>query len=122
MPATYVIDEARRLVLSEASGVLTAAEMFDHQQCLCADPAFQPDFQQLFDFTKVIETKTSIEDVRRLAAESPFRAGARRAFVVARPVCYGLARMFQMLTEKHKTETEIFGDMEEARRWLGLEP
>lgn len=121
MAATYVIDEARRLVSSKASGTLTAAEIFDHQARLRADKAFKPDFRQIIDFTEVTEVNLQPDDMYRIADGSPFRAGARRAFIIRRPLLYGLARMFQILTEAHEAEIKIFCSVEEANEWLGLE-
>lgn len=120
MPIDYVIDAARRIVLTKATGILTAAEVRDRQQRLLTDPAFQADFRQFADFAEATEFRTTAEDIRHLAENSPFRAGSKRAFVVPRPNFYGLARMFQTLTEEHRAELRIFYDAAEAMSWLEL--
>jgi len=121
MPATYRIDTTRKLVLSSGSGTLTGEEMSDHQSRLKQDPEFRADLDQLMDFTDVEEITVSHEQLQRLAYDSPFGEGSRRAIVVQRPLFYGLARMFQTLTESQGPEVRIFEELAEAKRWLGLE-
>ena len=121
MPATYQIDASRKLVLSKATGILTPAEMIEHQTALRSDPMFQPDYWQLFDFSETTEAQFTGRDIRRLAYDSPFRSGSRRAFVVPRPLLVGLANMFKTLTEDQGAELQLFDDLAEASRWLGIE-
>jgi hypothetical protein len=45
---------------------------------------------------------------------------ARRAFVVTSEVAFGLARMFDILTEDRGHELQVFTTMPEAREWLGM--
>jgi len=122
MPVTYHIDASRKLVISKATGILTAADMFVHQARLRSDPMFRPEYSQLADFTEVTEVQVTAEDIRGLATGSPFRARARRALVVPRPVLFGLARMFQAITEGQDAEVRLFDNLAEASRWLGLSP
>ena len=46
----------------------------------------------------------------------------KNAIVVRRDMEYGMARMFEMLSEKtvHWNEYRIFRDMDEAKQWLGI--
>lgn len=37
-------------------------------------------------------------------------------------VIYGLARMYQILSEEHDPQIAVFRDIGEARAWLGLAP
>ncbi len=43
------------------------------------------------------------------------------ALHVSKDVIYGMARMFQILTDDRPATSEVFKDMAEARKWLGLE-
>ena len=121
MPASYTIDATRGLVLSNGSGILTGDEMRGHQERLKVDPDFRPDLNQLIDFTGVDQVTISPQEIPQLAYNNPFREGSRRAIVVAQPFHYGLVRIFQAMTEAHGSEIEIFHEVAEARRWLGLE-
>jgi len=121
MPASYTIDAARGLIISTGSGTVTGDDMRGHQERLTADPDFRPDLNQLMDFTRVDHVAISPQEIPLLAYNNPFRNGSRRAIVVAHPLQYALVRMFQALTEAHGSEIEIFHEVAEARRWLGLE-
>jgi hypothetical protein len=121
MPATYVIDVRHKLVISKGTGVVTAADLEEHQKRLRSDPQFQPDFWQLADFSATTDVQVTVDDIRRLAQGSPFRSGSRRALVVPRPVLVGIGRMFQTLTEEDGVDLQLFDTLAEASRWLGID-
>lgn len=122
MPISYRIDAARALVLSAAAGVVTDADLLEHQQRLRGDPDFQPWFRQLFDFTTATENEVTGRGVRQLAIAPAFGKGSKRALLVGEDSAFGLARMFQTLRDEHADESiEIFRDERAARAWLGLE-
>lgn len=123
MPASYVIDLRNGVVLSTAHGVLTDAEMLQHQTRLRSDPLFRPDLDQIFDFTNVDEADLSAAMVQRLADRNPFGAGSRRVFVVRTPVMLGMMRMYQMLSERDGDTLRVHvGTVAEARAMLNLGP
>jgi hypothetical protein len=45
-------------------------------------------------------------------------APIRSALVANRPVQFGFARMFEMLNDNPRIQIRIFGNLEEAQRWL----
>ena len=53
---------------------------------------------------------------RRLAQR--FSRTIKSAIIVQEPVQFGLARMFQTLSENSQIEVEIFHSMAEARDWI----
>ena len=122
MPINYQIDPARKFVIVVGSGILTAEEMRKEQVRMNREPDLAPDYNQLIDLKEVTELRLTVEDVRQLSYHSPFREGSRRAIVVDRPEDYGLARVFQALTEPHGAELRVLYDLKEARRWLGMGP
>jgi hypothetical protein len=121
MPVTYHIDLGREIVFSTATGRVTDAELWAHQDQLRADPRFRPHFRQLFEVRAVDQVEVTVEGVRRLAARNPFGAGAKRAAVADHAVVFGLARMFELLTDRTPDEMQVFTDMTEARQWLELD-
>lgn len=120
MPGGYLFDSARSLVLSRAWDVLTGADLIRHARTLAADPGFKPHFSQLCDMRDVTEIRTDAEGIREVAALNPFGAGSRRALVVGSDVVFGMARMYQILNETSPDEFEIFRDVDEALKWLGV--
>jgi len=120
MSSSFTVDPARSLVLSRGWGPLTSADLTQYARLLADDPRFRPDFCQLCDLREVTEVRVGASGIREVAALNPFGAGARRAVVVGSDVVFGLARMYQMLTESSPDEVEIFRDLDEALRWLGV--
>lgn len=121
MPAAYTIDPVRRVVFSRAWGILTDEDLLEHQRQLKADPAFDPSFNQLFDFRCVTESQLTGEGVRQLARRNAFGAHAKRVFVVLSPVMYGMMRMFEILTSDDPDELQVqVSQIDEAYQWLGI--
>ena len=50
-----------------------------------------------------------------------FHKRARRAYLVPTDEVHGMMRMFSLLSDFESDEFQIFRDMVEARRWLGLD-
>lgn len=119
MPASYQIDKVRQLVISTASGFLTAADILGHQRRLVADPDFDPSCSQIVDCTAVTGIDLSPEDVRAVTAATIFSAHSRRAVVVATDEQLGFARMFKMMREAAgEYGIRVFRDRAEALRWV----
>src|SRR5215813_8309999 len=120
MPIDYIIDIPRRLILTTASGEVTAAEIMDHQNRLMRDPSFDPTFYQLADFSSATRVSVSSSDVRLLAIRNFFGPQARRCLVAPKPEIFGLARMFQIFREVNEAPEQIgiFRNREEALLWL----
>jgi hypothetical protein len=108
------------LVLVEASGVLTDADVLAAQERLRADPDFRGYYFQLVDLQRVSAFEVSGATARQLAQQDLWGPQARRAFVVTPGAAFGLARMFELLTDERAYEVRVFTTMPEARPWLGL--
>ena len=121
MAWSYQIDPERGIVFSVFDGTTTDADVSAHQKALSADPAFEPGFSQLLDFRGVTSVRLTAAGVRAVAEAKNFGAGSRRAIVVASNVAYGMARMFEILRDPEPDTVEVFRDLAEARRWLGLD-
>ena len=118
MPASYQIDKTRRLVISTASGFLTAADILAHQRKLLVDPSFDPDCSQIVDCTAVTGIDLSPDDVREVTAATIFSAHSRRAVLVATDEQSGFASMFKMMREAQgEYGIRVFRDRAEALRW-----
>jgi hypothetical protein len=120
MPAFYHIDRQLKIVFSTLEGIVTGEEALNHEEHLCHDPDFEPNFSQLFDCRHVTQVEVTGDFVHFIAMKSPFSSKARRAIVADKDFVYGLARMYQIL-KGDTQEIRVFREMEEARRWLGIE-
>jgi hypothetical protein len=120
MATDQTIDVARRTVFTTIHGATSAAEMLALQRRLLADPAFKPDFNQLVDARDAESNNSCTNDLHAMAQQNVFGAGSRRGIVVSKDVHYGMARMFEMMRDG-QDEIMVFRDIDEARRWLGLD-
>lgn len=120
MPATYVIDQDARLVLSRAWGTLTDADLVANRDAMVADPAFDPELAQLWDFSTVDRLEITGPGVRSLAmGVSPFALTARRAIFVPHDAAFGMARMFLLMRDHDAAGAfQVFRDREHAIAWL----
>ena len=120
MPISYQIDVAHRVVYTNGQGIATDTDLLQHNRRLKADPDFDPNFNQLLDFTEVILSDVKSETINKIANKRIFNLNSLRAIVVKPGLQYGLARMFQGLREYEDKNIRVFLDREEAERWLGL--
>lgn len=119
MPGWYKIDKERRLVMTTASGVFTREDVLDCQRKLAKDPDFDPTFSQLLDTTHVSKSDVGADDIQKFAETDLFAPHARRAIIVKHDVCYGFARMFELLREgKGEHGISVFRDLEEGLNWV----
>jgi hypothetical protein len=122
MPVSYTIDANQKLVVSRLWGTVTEDEIHEHNTRLRNDPAFDPNYRQLTDLRGLIDTKVSTGVVRETARDQYFAANVKRAFVAETDFAFGMARMFAVHAESSGQTIEVFRDMPEAVRWLGVEP
>ncbi len=79
------------------------------------------EYRQLIDARSLERAEITTEVIRDLAHASPGAPEARRAFVVASDLAFGLARMFEIQRADAPEEICVFRDMGQARTWLGLD-
>lgn len=121
MPADFFIDTQREIVFSKATGVLSAADVYDHMDRLKSSPDFRPEFNQLFDFRSVTKALLPHDEVRALAKQAIFSPRSRRAFVVSGDLNFGIGRVFGTYRElEGETGIVIFKEIREALAWLAL--
>jgi hypothetical protein len=120
MPATYSIDPAKRLVLTNFSGEVHEAEVRTMFMRMADDPAFDPDFSELLDLSAVTDFHISGEELKGISEIDPFSSRARRAFVSPADLLFGVSRMYEGIKgNQHNIAT--FRHMAEARHWLELD-
>lgn len=120
MPGAYTVDLTRSLVLSRGWGVLTDRDLLAHVRALTIDSRFAPHFRQLADLRDVMDVQFTPSTIKEMVRLNPFGAGARRAFVVTSDELFGMARMYQLLTDESPDELQIFRKADHALQWLGI--
>ena len=121
MAWSYTVDKESRLVTTTAWGTLTADQVLEHQRKLQNDPAFDPDFSQLADFTLVVLMQMDAKTVMELSDIVLFSAKSRRAFIADNPFHYGMARMFAAFHKlSGEDQIQIFTTRDMALQWLNV--
>ena len=121
MPITHKIDVGRRIVFTRAFGIVTDSELFQYHTNLPSDPDFDPSFNLLSDFTEVTKWDVQSSTVHRIASIPLFVDSSLRAIVAGSDVIFGHVRMFLTLRDIDPNNLRVFRDLNEARKWLGLD-
>jgi hypothetical protein len=132
MPIRHRVEENGELLVVERLGTVTPEEEADSLRARGADPEVRPGIPVMVDCTRldVTDSPTHVRQVaeRALANARHLRCG-RVAIVVRDDAAYGMARMYQALTEDSHPITQVFRALQPARRWLledgspgGIEP
>jgi hypothetical protein len=114
-PTTFVVHASGHVTLLELKRILD--EMLAH-------PRFGRGVRVLVD-ARLIGDPPCSEDLRTIARElKPLvdRGIGPMAVVTARPVVYGIARMFSVFAEAMHAHVSPFQSLEDARKWLETQP
>lgn len=121
MPESFHIDEQQRIVWARSWGLLCDEDIISHQARLRADPKFQATFAELVDTTGVTEVTLTAKMMLQMGQSTLFAPEAKRAYVVAKDVIFGLVRMYELYQSmRGKTAVRVFRSRAEAVAWLGV--
>ena len=122
MPITYRIDTERNLVHTTASGTLTDEDVISMKASLVRNPDFRPGMNELSDIRQVEELAVTPEGIRQMVQQDEEDVDQitkhRLAIVVSQDLAFGMARMYEMLTEGHMENVSVFRELDEAVAWL----
>jgi hypothetical protein len=83
------------------------------------EPEFDSGFSLLIDFREATKIDLSHDEIVELSTIHVFSPESKRAYVVANPEQFGLARMFASYRSPEKKHVfRVFTDMAEAVAWL----
>ena len=124
MTISYSIDNRLGGVFTTATGCLTDEELLEDNRKLTVDPEFRSGLIELMDARSVTDLKITPEGIEHLvmqdAADAERLENYRLAMVVSKDAAFGLARMYETMTQHNMPNVKVFRDMNDARRWLGL--
>jgi len=118
MPWSYEIVPAERLVVSHFHGVVTDADVDEHERTVPADPAFDPCFRQLVDLSEVERITFGFAKLRSAAEHPIFEGRQRRAILAPKDMVFGLARTYEAYSGIAGQNVHVFRERSEAIRWL----
>ena len=125
MPIEYQIDHGRRLVLTSATGKLTAEDIFDYKRNVCSLPDVRG-FNELVDARKVEEilslTVEKISELAKLSANMDDNTiSTKLAIVASDTFLYGMGQLyeaFRNVNPKSTKKVSVFRSMQEAIDWI----
>jgi hypothetical protein len=120
LPATYLIDVERKLVISHAWGAITDDDVREHARMLRSDPLFDPTYRQLVDMSGITEDLVDTNTKQESSRDQLFAPGVRRAWVASADYTFGMARMYAIAAERHGQAIGVFRARSDAEEWLGL--
>ena len=120
MPVTVTIKPERRLTITTGEGVVTDEEFLRAREDLLANPAFDPAFDRIWDFSAITEAQVSQAVVAQLVATSPNSdRPICRAIVVserATPMTYILD--FMNRVRQANRRIAAFPNRDDAEKWI----
>jgi hypothetical protein len=115
------VDKEARVVVLAVSGELGDADLLRLASELESTPGVTPDFSLLIDLREANGRAVTTVGVRALAGRPLVLAPtSRRAVVVPSALGFGMARMYELLSEPRGGATRVFRDYDEAHRWVEL--
>jgi hypothetical protein len=122
VPIVVDFDTKNNILRGTVQGRMTGALLLDFYATTAKYLASRPPCRGIFDFSQATEFEVSTHAIRQLAAAPPaFPPGYMRILVIPKDYIYGLARMFQILSEKARPELQVVRTMDEAYRLLNVE-
>lgn len=121
MPVSYHIDKTQNVLFATATGELTAEDIQNFRRAAADDSDFDEQLDNIFDFRSITGLQLTGEEVRELTFSPVFHEQSRRALVVPHELMFGMSRMYSLFIGAESDVMRVFYDMDEARRWLGLD-
>ena len=116
--ARSIVAEAR-IVILKVDGELGDQDLLSLADALEQDPEVAADFSLLIDLSEADGREVTSSGVRALAARALVLSPAsRRAVVVPSALGFGMARMYELLSERRGGAARVFRNNSEALRWL----
>jgi hypothetical protein len=120
---TYRINPDANLLFVVSEGVITQPERLQAMLAWMSDPAYRPGLDTFCDLTAA-ESTPDLSELREIVAAIAERAPAigpgKLAILAAKPITFGVARVFEALADVEDTplHVKVFNDRSAAWAWL----
>jgi hypothetical protein len=112
-------DARNNILRGTLEGRMTRGILLDLYAAAAKYMASHPPCRGILDFSGATGFKVSSDAIRQVSAAPPvFPAGYMLVLVTPKDLIYGLARMFQILSEKTRPDLQVVRTMDEAYRLL----
>ena len=114
------IDPERRLTITTGEGVVTDEEFLRAREQLLANPAFDPDFDRIWDFYAITEARVSEAVAAQLIATSPNSERPICRAVVVSERTTPMTAILDFINRVRQTNRRIaaFPDRDRAEKWI----
>jgi hypothetical protein len=125
VPIVYRIEPDVGLVILVHTGVVPDDEFLSSYRTLFGDPQYQKSFNMLVDLRRADSSARSPDTLRQLAEFvrqlfGDAEEGPKVAVVAPEDISFGLARMYEALSDTVPWDFKVFRDVKVALPWLGL--
>lgn len=122
-PISFEVNISHRLRRATFSGVITEPVLFHTYEQLLSEPDYDPTLNDLVDMRGVERLEVSSQGVRQLVglfAQPETQSTNKLAIVAPESYIFGMARMYEILSSDTSEQIQVFRDLRDAERWLGL--
>jgi hypothetical protein len=120
MPFSFHFDEGTRMFHVQAVGAVNDLQLMDLYNRLHRDPAYSACYPMLCDFTAVTDLTISSSVIESLAKAARSRTNLV-AVIAPGAAAFGLARMYQIISDPEDARINVFAEAQEALMWLGTQ-
>jgi len=116
-PVAVVVDfDAKNNILrATLSGKMTGERLLEFYAATAKFMELHPPCRGILDFSAVTGFEVNSDAIRLVAAAPPvFPKGYMRILVVPKDFIYGMARMFQIITERTRPELQVVRTLDDA--------
>jgi hypothetical protein len=115
LPGTLKIDRKRKLAVSTFYGELNDQDLLSHRATILENPAFDPSFSELVDFSAVTSFRLSDAALGGLAkSKSIFHESSIHVVVAPERVAFQIASQYRDLTRASRPNLYVVRTVEEA--------
>ncbi|HKV92605.1 MAG TPA: hypothetical protein VJW20_08670 [Candidatus Angelobacter sp.] len=119
MPVVLKIDLHRRIVYSAFYGKITDAEVAGHRSAIASDPDFNSAFNEIVDFSAVIDASLSEKTMAAMAANpSLFSKSALHIVVAPSDKLFQIASKFKDFAQSTRPNLFVVRSRDEAYKLL----
>lgn len=124
MNAHYILHVESRYVEEVFEGRVTIESLLTLMDAIYSDPAWDPAFDGVADFTDAAIDVTFEEmwGIVELMRKSGSASRGRWAFVVPSELNLGMTRMYEALSQDLQSQVQAFKRRADALVWLGVAP
>jgi hypothetical protein len=117
MPFSFHFDEGTKMFHVQAIGEVNDVQLMDLNNRLHREPAFIACCPIVCDFTAVTEVSISASIIESLAKAARSRTNFV-AVIAPGAVAFGLARMYQIISDPEDARINVFAKAKDALVWL----